>query len=106
VEARGRTSCKVPTADDLVSSISCSNPRFGVRSLFWWVSECGLQLQRVPWRADDGQQQALRKGMDDMESNRSSDLGKTKNSRSTGLLVIFLFFGVLSVIRRLHCAIV
>lgn len=45
VEARGRTSNKDPTADDRVSRISCSNPRLGVRSLFWRATVRGLLLQ-------------------------------------------------------------
>jgi len=56
VAAIGRTRLKDPTADVQISSTSCSNPRFGVRSLFWRVPARGLKLQRLPRRADDGHQ--------------------------------------------------
>lgn len=64
VEARGRTSNKDPTADDRVSRISCSNPRLGVRSLFWRATVRGLLLQRVLRLADEGHQRVPRKEKD------------------------------------------
>ena len=54
VAAIGRTRLKDPTANVQVSSTSCSNPRFGVRSLFWRVPARGLKLQRIPRRAPSG----------------------------------------------------
>ena len=64
VAAIGRTRLKDPTADVQVSSTSCSNPRFGVRSLLWRIPASGLQLQRLPRRGDDGLQRILMKEED------------------------------------------
>ena len=64
VVATRSTRLKDPTADVQVSSTSCSNPRFGVRSLLWRVPASGLQLQRLPRRGDDGLQRILMKEED------------------------------------------
>ena len=64
VVATRNTKLKDSTADVQVSSTSCSNPRFGVRSLLWRVPASGLQLQRLPRRGDDGLQRILMKEED------------------------------------------